>query len=248
MTLRIQVLGLKKEYDGVKVLDIDQLSFAEGALHVVMGPNGSGKSTLLEIIAGLTRPDGGSVLYGDRQKDFEAVRRNITLVMQRSYLFQTSVYNNIAMGLKYRGLDREELKDRVLKCAEALDIKRFLHRNVRTLSGGEKQRVALARALALEPDLLLLDESTANLDPESIIIIERVLRDYQRDAGATIIFVTHNVFQAKRLADRAYLLMRGRIIEEGESKEFFENPGSNLTKGFPGGHASFHPLPGKPIP
>ncbi|MGI6698187.1 MAG: ABC transporter ATP-binding protein [Clostridiales bacterium] len=233
--MRIQVLGLKKEYDGVKVLDIDQLSFAEGALHVVMGPNGSGKSTLLEIIAGLTRPDGGSVLYGDRQKDFEAVRRNITLVMQRSYLFQTSVYNNIAMGLKYRGLDREELKDRVLKCAEALDIKRFLHRNVRTLSGGEKQRVALARALALEPDLLLLDESTANLDPESIIIIERVLRDYQRDAGATIIFVTHNVFQAKRLADRAYLLMRGRIIEEGESKEFFENPGSNLTKGFLGG-------------
>ena len=232
--MRIQVLGLKKEYDGVKVLDIDQLSFAEGALHVVMGPNGSGKSTLLEIIAGLTRPDGGSVLYGDRQKDFEAVRRNITLVMQRSYLFQTSVYNNIAMGLKYRGLDREELKDRVLKCAEALDIKRFLHRNVRTLSGGEKQRVALARALALEPDLLLLDESTANLDPESIIIIERVLRDYQRDAGATIIFVTHNVFQAKRLADRAYLLMRGRIIEEGESKEFFENPGSDSYKGFPG--------------
>lgn len=80
--------------------------------------------------------------------------------------------------------------------------------------------MALARALALEPDLLLLDESTANLDPESIIIIERVLADYQRDAGATIIFVTHNVFQAKRLADRAYLLMRGRIIEEGESKEF----------------------------
>jgi len=233
--LRIQVSGLKKEYDGVKVLDIDKLSFAEGALHVVMGPNGSGKSTLLEIIAGLTRPDGGSVLYGDRQKDFEAVRRSITLVMQRSYLFHTSVYNNIAMGLKYRGLDREVLKDRVLKCAEALDIKRFLHRNARTLSGGEKQRVALARALALKPDLLLLDESTANLDPESIIIIERVLRDYQKESGATIIFVTHNVFQAKRLADRAYLLMRGRIIEEGESKEFFENPGSALAKGFLGG-------------
>ena len=233
--MRIQVLGLKKEYDGVKVLDIDKLSFAEGMLHVVMGPNGSGKSTLLGIIAGMTRPDGGSVLYGDRQKDFEEVRRSITLVMQRSYLFNTSVYNNIAMGLKYRGLGREEMKDRVLKCAEVLDIKRFLNRNVRTLSGGERQRVALARALALKPDLLLLDESTANLDPESIIIIERVLRDYQQESGATIIFVTHNIFQAKRLADRAYLLMRGRVIEEGESKKFFENPGSAFTKSFLGG-------------
>jgi tungstate transport system ATP-binding protein len=233
--LRIQVLELKKEYDGVKVLDIEKLSLTEGVLHVMMGPNGSGKSTLLGIIAGLQEADGGRVLYGNVQRDFETVRENITLVMQRSYLFNTTVYANIASGLKYRSLVQAKLKDRVLKYAAMLDLKRFLYRNVRTLSGGEKQRVAIARALALQPKLLLLDEATANLDPESIIIIEKVLKDYQKDFGTTIIFVTHNIFQAKRMADKAYLLMGGRIIEEGKSEDFFDNPGSELTKRFLGG-------------
>ncbi len=233
--MRIQVLELKKEYDGVKVLDIEKLSLTEGVLHVMMGPNGSGKSTLLGIIAGLQEADGGRVLYGNVQRDFETVRENITLVMQRSYLFNTTVYANIASGLKYRSLVQAKLKDRVLKYAAMLDLKRFLYRNVRTLSGGEKQRVAIARALALQPKLLLLDEATANLDPESIIIIEKVLKDYQKDFGTTIIFVTHNIFQAKRMADKAYLLMGGRIIEEGKSEDFFDNPGSELTKRFLGG-------------
>jgi tungstate transport system ATP-binding protein len=233
--LKVNVLDLIKEYDGVRVLDVERLSFQEGRFHVLMGPNGSGKSTLLDIIAGLARASAGRVLYGDPQRDFQAVRRDITLVMQRSYLFNTSVYNNITSGLKYRRLNKSILRERALKWSEGLDLNSLLHRNARTLSGGERQRVALARALALNPGLLLLDESTANLDPESIIIIEKVLKDFQRESGATIIFVTHNVFQAKRLADRAYLLMGGRIIEEGESKEFFNNPHSELTRGFLGG-------------
>lgn len=233
--MKVNVLDLIKEYDGVRVLDVERLSFQEGRFHVLMGPNGSGKSTLLDIIAGLTRASAGRVLYGDPQRDFQAVRRDITLVMQRSYLFNTSVYNNITSGLKYRRLNKSILRERALKWSEGLDLNSLLHRNARTLSGGERQRVALARALALNPGLLLLDESTANLDPESIIIIEKVLKDFQRESGATIIFVTHNVFQAKRLADRAYLLMGGRIIEEGESKEFFNNPHSELTRGFLGG-------------
>jgi len=233
--LRVQVLDLIKEYDGVRVVDIEGLFFEEGRFHVLMGPNGSGKSTLLEIIAGLTKPEVGRVLYGDRQNDFASVRKRITLVMQRSYLFNTSVYNNIASGMNYRGINKSILRERVLKWAEALDLNLLLYRNVKTLSGGERQRVALARALALEPDLLLLDESTANLDPESIIIIEKVLKDFQRESGTTIIFVTHNVFQAKRLAESACLLMKGSVIEEGESKEFFNNPHSELTRGFLGG-------------
>ncbi len=233
--MRVQVLDIIKEYNGARVLGIEKLSFREGRFHVLMGPNGSGKSTLLGILAGLLQANRGRVLYSDRQRDFQAVRRDITLVMQRSYLFNTSVYNNIASGLKYRGMDKSILRERVLKWADALDLNRFLYRNVRTLSGGEKQRVALARALALKPELLLLDESTANLDPESIIIIEKVLKDYQKESKSTIIFVTHNVFQAKRLADRAYLLMEGRVIEEGESIEFFGNPNSELTRGFLGG-------------
>ncbi len=233
--MRVQVLELIKEYDGIKVLDIEKLSFEKGRIHVVMGPNGSGKSTLLSIIAGLEKAGGGRTAYGDEQHDFERVRKKITLVMQRSYLFNTTVYANIAAGLRYRRLEQSKLRDRVLRCAHAVDLKGLLYRNVRTLSGGEKQRVALARALALQPDLLLLDESTANLDPESIIIIEKVLKDFQREWGATIIFVTHNIFQAKRLADEAYLLMRGRVIETGKSKDFFDNPVSELTRGFLGG-------------
>ncbi len=233
--MKIQAINLRKEYNGVKVLDIEDIVFSEGRFHVVMGPNGSGKSTLLGIIAGLTEADGGRVLYNGRHQDFEALRRYVTLVMQRAYLFNTNVYNNIAAGLKYRGEDKNIIKDRVLEYAEALDLRKFLYRSVQTLSGGEKQRVALARALALRPKLLMLDESTANLDPESIIIIEKVLKDFQGQAEATIIFVTHNVFQAKRLADRAYLLIQGRVIEQGEGKDFFQNPDSELTKGFLGG-------------
>lgn len=233
--MKIQAVNLRKEYDGVRVLDIEDLVFNEGRFHVVMGPNGSGKSTLLGIIAGLMGADGGRVLYNDHHRDFETLRRSVTLVMQRAYLFNTSVYNNIAAGLKYRGEDKNIMRDRVLEYAEALDLTKLLYRNVQTLSGGEKQRVALARALVLKPKLLMLDESTANLDPESIIIIEKVLKDFQKETGATIIFVTHNVFQAKRLADRAYLLIQGKIIEQGERGDFFQNPNSELTKGFLGG-------------
>lgn len=233
--MKIQAVNLRKEYNGIRVLDIEDLVFNEGRFHVVMGPNGSGKSTLLGIIAGLMGADGGRVLYNDHHRDFETLRRSVTLVMQRAYLFNTSVYNNIAAGLKYRGEDKNIIRDRVLEYAEALDLTKLLYRNVQTLSGGEKQRVALARALVLKPKLLMLDESTANLDPESIIIIEKVLKDFQKETGATIIFVTHNVFQAKRLADRAYLLIQGRVIEQGEREDFFQNPNSELTKGFLGG-------------
>lgn len=145
----------------------------------------------------------------------------LTPVMQQPYLFNTTVYANIASGLRYRGIGRKKIEQRIIKEAQRDNVTPFLRRNAYTLSGGEKQRVALARALVLEPELLLLDEATANLDPESVGIIETVLKVYSRDTGATIIMVTHNIFQARRIADRVYLLVGGKVIECGNKKDFF---------------------------
>jgi tungstate transport system ATP-binding protein len=230
--LRVQISSLSKKYDGRTVLSVDNLCFKQGRIHVIVGPNGSGKSTLLNIIAGLESIDGGTVLYGREGQKFNAVKGEITLVMQQPYLFNTTVYANIASGLRYRGVNKIDIQKMVAKAAVSVNLSSFLFRNALTLSGGEKQRVALARALVLEPKLLLLDESTANLDPESIGIMESVLKDFQRDTGATIIFVTHNIFQAKRLAHRVYLIMDGRVVEEGDRQKMFESPASKLTRDF----------------
>jgi tungstate transport system ATP-binding protein len=233
--LRVDICCLEKRYDNKTVLDIEHLHFEPGLVHTVLGPNGSGKSTLLSIIAGLEEQDKGVVRYGTEAKGFAEIRDRVTLVMQQPYLFNTTVFANIASGLRYRGTGRKEIEQRVIKEAEKVNVIPFLRRNAYMLSGGEKQRVALARALVLEPELLLLDEATANLDPESVGIIETVLKTYCRDTGATIIMVTHNIFQATRMADRVYLLMGGKVIECGDKKEFFENTRSSVAKEFLGG-------------
>lgn len=217
------------------MLQLGDMCFEEGKVHVLVGPNGSGKSTLLNILAGLERADWGRVVYGKDKQDFQQVKHRITLVMQQPYLFNTTVFENIAAGLRYRRVKEKDVKERVQESARRVNLEGFLYRNASTLSGGERQRVALARAIVLVPSLLLLDEATANLDPESIEIIEGVLQDFREETGATIILVTHNIFQARRLADRVYLLIGGKLVEEGDRERFFKAPESSITRKFIGG-------------
>ena len=119
-----------------------------------------------------------------------------------------------------------------MEALERVGLTDFAEVSVRTLSGGEGQRVALARAMVIEPEVLLLDEPTANLDPYNAALIEKIVGDYNREWGTTIVLVTHNVFQAKRLAHRAALLLEGRIVEMGEASRFFESPQDPRTSAF----------------
>jgi tungstate transport system ATP-binding protein len=150
------------------------------------------------------------------------LRRRIVLVFQRPLLLTASVHANVAYGLKLRG--RGDVDARVEQALSRVGLRARVHSPARTLSGGEAQRVALARALAIEPDVLLLDEPTANLDPYNVGLIEQIIQEARATKLMTLVLVTHNVFQARRLAGRVGLLLNGDLVEVGTTEEFFESP------------------------
>ncbi len=229
----IEVQNLIKEYSGKKVLKNINFKVQNGELFILVGPNGAGKTTLLRILDLLEEPTSGKVFFNGEFIDYsiknkEIIRRKIGMVFQKTMLFNTSVFNNIAYGLKIRGKDNETIKQKVKEVLELLQLKGFENRNALTLSGGEAQRVALAQALVIEPELLLLDEPTANLDPRNTSIIEQVLSHVNKEKEVTIIMTTHNIFQAERLAHRIALLNEGRIDAIGTFQEIFKKPSSFL--------------------
>jgi tungstate transport system ATP-binding protein len=227
----LQIENLIKEYDGRRILDIGKIRIGDGALCGVIGPNGSGKSTLLNLIAGLMKPTSGSVLYGDETK--QAVPyRDMTLVFQTPYLIRTTVWKNIAYPLKLRRWDSNQIEERVSELAEDLGLTPFLKQKGWKLSGGETQKVALARALSFRPKLLLLDEPTANVDPSTTAEIEKMLRKINERERTTIILVTHDLVQARRLCGEILLMDKGRVIEHGEAEKVLKDPQHELTKRF----------------
>jgi tungstate transport system ATP-binding protein len=227
-----------KQYEGSTVLRVDWLEVGRGEILAVVGPSGSGKSTLLRLLNFLEEPSAGRITFLGRDVTQVrgvplAVRRQVTTVFQHSILLNRSVRDNVAFGLGLRG-QRDSSRE-VEEALEMVGLGHLQKRRARTLSGGEAQRVALARALVLKPEVLLLDEPTANLDPANVGLIEEVVRTQNRERGTTIVLVTHNVFQARRMADRVALLLGGELIEIAPTDTFFESPRDPRTRAFMSG-------------
>jgi tungstate transport system ATP-binding protein len=229
-----QLESVRQIYPARQVLTIDSLTIERGEFFALVGPSGAGKSTLLRLLALLESPSAGTMRFEHLSANSSpaplALRRRVAMVFQHPLLLNASVRENVAFGLKMRG--ERETAARVNETLARLGLLDFERVNARTLSGGEAQRVALARALVLQPDVLLLDEPTANLDPYNVSLIERIVKELHARQGATIVWVTHNVFQARRLATRVGLLLDGRLIEVADTHEFFEAPRDPRTRAF----------------
>ena len=221
-------------YEGRRVLTVDELDIVPGEIIALVGPSGAGKSTLLRLLNFLESPTEGCIEYRGRPFDARnpmplALRREVTTVFQRPLLLSRSVRDNVAYPLHLRGRNGQERVDEALERVGLLPLAR---QAARTLSGGEAQRVALARALVVEPTVLLLDEPTANLDPYNVGVIEEIVQQLNAERGTTLVLVTHNVFQARRLASRVVFLLNGSVVEVADKEQFFAAPRDPRTAAF----------------
>ncbi|MBC7131156.1 ABC transporter ATP-binding protein, partial [Candidatus Bathyarchaeota archaeon] len=231
MSLLLSLTNVTKKYGEKTALENINLNVHEGEFLAVIGPNGAGKTTLLKIMAGIEAPTKGEIGYKGKNVtgNLEVLRRGCTMVFQRTVTFNTTVFKNVAYGLRIRGYSEKEIKNMVKKALELVELKGYENHHARRLSGGEQQRVALARALVLNPELLLLDEPTANLDPKNALIIEDAMARVNREANTTIVMATHNLFQAKRLPNRMALISNGQINDFGEPEEVFGKLSKSLV-------------------
>lgn len=224
--MSIALRGITKDFKNFHLSDIN-LNVGDGEFFVILGPSGAGKTLILEILAGLTRPDRGSVSGISTGK--------IGLIYQDYWLFpHLTVFNNIAYGLKIRGLEKKAIGKTVRGVAARLEIAHLLDRDIENLSGGEKQRVAIGRAMAISPDVYLFDEPTASLDRNLRLKTRRIFMDLHRDSRATFILVTHDFEEALSLADRLAVIMKGRIIQTGKPDQVFHHPRTKEVADFLG--------------
>jgi tungstate transport system ATP-binding protein len=230
-----QLRGVTKEYNGRGVLQIDSLDISQGEILALVGPSGAGKSTLLRLLNFLEPPTNGTIRFLETEFSSSQpmpmkLRRRVTTVFQRPLLLNRSVWANVSYGLRLRG--RRNSAHQIETALEQVGLRDMDRQGARTLSGGEAQRVALARAMVLQPDVLLLDEPTANLDPYNVGLIEDTVRALNDERGTTLVLVTHNVFQARRLAHRVALLLDGKIVEIANVEAFFSSPHDPRTAAF----------------
>jgi tungstate transport system ATP-binding protein len=232
MTPIAELSNLTHRFGSKTVLENATLQIQEGEILALLGPNGSGKTTLLKVLAFLLRPSSGEIKFQGQMvtdKNSEAMRSHSTMVFQETLLFNTSVFNNVAYGLKMRKIGREALDEEVTGALKMVRLEGFEKRSAKKLSGGEQQRVALARALVLKTKLLLLDEPTANLDPKNASIIEDIILAANKEQKTTIVMATHNMFQARAIPHRIALINQGKISEVGTAAEIFGRLSRNLA-------------------
>ena len=229
-----QLSQVTKQYHQRTILQIDQLTIQTGEMLALVGPSGAGKSTLLRLLNFLETPSSGTLYFqgipfATEQPMALAQRRLVTTVFQRPLLLNRTVWANVEFGLQLRHRRSQVAVDRAL---EIVGLRALANQPAQTLSSGEAQRVALARAIVIEPTVLLLDEPTANLDPYNVKLIEETVQRLNREQGCTIVLVTHNLFQARRLAHRAALLLEGQLVEVADVTTFFERPTDPRTAAF----------------
>jgi len=238
MTL-IKVAGVTHKYDGRPVLQNINLSVDRGDVFALIGPTGAGKTTLLRIVDLLEVPGAGEIYFDGIRipqsgKQRLEMRRRISFIHQKPQVFNLSVYDNVACGLRWRGVEKNKIGGKVDHILEMVGLEGYKSRNARTLSGGEAQRVALARSLVLEPEVLLLDEPTANLDPVSTTKIEQLIQYIAKQGNTTMIMATHVMSQGQQLADRIGVLLGGKLVQTGNAIDIFRAPQNEQVAHFVG--------------
>jgi tungstate transport system ATP-binding protein len=220
-----------------QVLDQITHTFATGLIHAIIGPNGAGKTSLLRLLGLLEKPDQGRILLQD--KDTTALwpqclplRRRLGFLHQNPLLFQGTVLDNLAVGLNYRQVSRQERRQRLEAVLTAFGLTPLARRPAAQISGGEAQKVALARIMVFDPEVILLDEPTTNLDPRNAFEFERIIADIHGQQGKTIILVTHDLGQAERLSQQLLFLHRGRLLESGPTQQVLRQPQNDKTRLF----------------
>lgn len=227
--MKLEIKGVYQRFGGNDVLRDVNLDIQQGETFVIIGPTGSGKTTLLRLIALIDKPVSGTIRFNghdipDSARERLRVRRKIAMVSQKPAVFNTSVYNNVAYGLKVRYEKKSSIRIKVANALETVGLAGFEQRNARSLSGGETQRVALARAMVIEPDLLLLDEPTANLDPVSTANVEKLVTEVIQELKTTVVMSTHDMLQGQRLAERIGVIVDGELLQTGRPEDVFSLP------------------------
>jgi sn-glycerol 3-phosphate transport system ATP-binding protein len=232
----LTIAGLRKSFGDVPVLHGIDLALADGEMLVIVGASGCGKSTLLRLVAGLERPTAGNIVLDGRDvARLDPAERDIAMVFQNYALYpHMSVFDNMAYGLRIRGLTRAEITRRVDEAAALLGLGELLARKPRQLSGGQRQRVAMGRAIVRHPKLFLFDEPLSNLDAKLRVQMRAEIRRLQRRLGVTSLYVTHDQVEAMTLGDRLLVLHQGRPVQLATPMEVFEQPADTYVAGFIG--------------
>jgi tungstate transport system ATP-binding protein len=224
--MKLEIKKLVRDYGTKRVLDLEEVIIEKGTRTAVIGPNGAGKSTLLNIVSRIDSASEGGVFYESEDP------RLVTQVFQQPYMLRTSVERNIQYPLRLRNWPEDRMKQRSDELMEELGLLDLRNQKAWKLSGGETQKVALARALSFQPSLLLLDEPTANIDPATTAEIEEMLLKINQEEGTTILFVTHNLAQARRVCNRLLFLDKGKLVESGDCQSILQNPAEEKTRRF----------------
>ena len=223
----IELRNVSKRYGEIGALRDVSFEIERGEVFAILGPNGSGKSTLLRMLASLEEPSSGELLFDGASTDW---RRQATLVFQKAVVLRGSVHDNVAYGLRQRGSSKEEIDEKVASALRLMGLENLAARKAKSLSGGERQRLSIARAVVLETDLLLLDEPTVNLDPESLEIVKKFIKGQKKRPGSTIVLATHDVETAGEMSDRVLLLNEGRMVEIGATRDLMINQSSEMAR------------------
>lgn len=233
----IYLNNLSKRYGSKEVLRVTELTVRQGCITGIIGPSGAGKSTLLRILNLLDSPTSGDIFYygqkiPESKAELLALRRKMSMVFQKSALLEMSVYDNLAFGLRARKMPEGEIEKRASTILETIDLAGQSKQRAKTLSGGEAQRLAFARAVVLRPEILFLDEPTANLDPANVELLERLVVQLSQEYGTTVLIVTHNLFQAQRLTQETVFFCQGDLVEAGVTEQIFAAPCCEQTDAF----------------
>jgi len=225
----LEAINVNQKFNGHDILKNINLQVEPGEVFALIGPTGAGKTTLLRLLNMLDQPSSGKIYFQGNDTAESAglrleMRRYMAFVLQKPIVFNLSVYENIAVGLKWRGLNKKEVRRKTESVLEMVSLEEYKDRNARTLSGGETQRVAIARAIVSEPKLLLLDEPSANLDPATAARVETLISDIIKHNNTTVIIATHDMSQGQRLADRVGVLINGEMIQSGDWRQIFNAP------------------------